>query len=62
VRLFALLMSGGPLPAGTLTPLRQAYRSMVIEEIEELRGRNLACWCAPGSPCHAEILLEMANR
>lgn len=27
---------------------------------EELRGKHLACWCAP-SPCHADILLEIAN-
>lgn len=26
-----------------------------------LRGRNLACWCRPGSPCHADVLLEIAN-
>jgi hypothetical protein len=27
-----------------------------------LRGRNLACWCKAGDPCHADVLLEMANR
>lgn len=27
----------------------------------DLRGRNLACWCAPGQPCHADVLLEFAN-
>lgn len=27
----------------------------------ELRGRNLACWCALGQPCHADVLLEIAN-
>lgn len=26
-----------------------------------LRGKNLACWCAPGQPCHADALLEIAN-
>ena len=32
------------------------------EEIRrELRGKNLACWCAPDDPCHADILLEIAN-
>ena len=25
-----------------------------------LRGQNLLCWCAP-KPCHADILLEIAN-
>lgn len=29
---------------------------------EHLCGKNLACWCAPGHSCHADILLELANR
>jgi hypothetical protein len=27
-----------------------------------LRGKNLACWCKPGEPCHADVLLELANQ
>jgi hypothetical protein len=27
----------------------------------ELRGKNLACWCALDQPCHADVLLEIAN-
>ena len=27
----------------------------------ELRGRDLACWCPPGAPCHADVLLQIAN-
>lgn len=27
-----------------------------------LRGKNLACWCDLEDPCHADILLELANR
>ncbi len=30
--------------------------------IDELRGRDLACWCALDAPCHADVLLEIANR
>ena len=26
-----------------------------------LRGKNLACWCKLGTPCHADVLLELAN-
>ncbi|GAB6842321.1 hypothetical protein HNR00_003530 [Methylorubrum rhodinum] len=26
-----------------------------------IRGKNLACWCAVGSPCHADVLLRLAN-
>ena len=27
----------------------------------ELRGKDLACWCAVGNPCHADVLLNLAN-
>jgi len=30
--------------------------------LHELRGKNLACWCKPGEPCHADVLLDFANR
>ena len=38
------------------------------EAMSELAGKNLACWCpltdAQGNhvPCHADVLLEIANR
>ena len=28
----------------------------------ELAGKNLSCWCPPDQPCHADVLLEIANR
>lgn len=28
---------------------------------EELRGKNLACWCPLERACHADVLLEIAN-
>lgn len=27
----------------------------------ELAGKNLACFCKLGEPCHADVLLELAN-
>ncbi|EHK56869.1 DUF4326 domain-containing protein [Allomesorhizobium alhagi] len=40
-----------------------AARLRVIAGIDRLRGKNLACWCAlDGKPCHAEVLLDIANR
>lgn len=27
----------------------------------ELAGRDLACWCPLDQPCHADVLLELAN-
>ena len=34
----------------------------IIADIAELRGKDLACWCPPDSPCHADVLLELANK
>lgn len=34
--------------------------SGLVDDIEELRGKDLVCWCAP-LPCHGAILLELAN-
>jgi hypothetical protein len=28
----------------------------------ELRGKDLCCWCSPAQTCHADVLLEIANR
>ena len=27
----------------------------------QLGGKNLACWCRLDEPCHADVLLRMAN-
>jgi hypothetical protein len=28
---------------------------------KDLGGKNLACWCALDQPCHADVLLRIAN-
>ena len=33
----------------------------IAESIHELRGRDLACWCPLDHPCHADVLLRLAN-
>lgn len=35
-------------------PSRETIRSA-------LAGHNLACWCKPGTPCHADVLIDLAN-
>jgi len=40
--------------------LRFAF--MLTKVVVELRGKNLACWCPIDRPCHADVLLELANR
>lgn len=38
-----------------------ATRKAILDGLPTLRGKNLACWCAAGAPCHADVLLELAN-
>lgn len=41
----------------------RAVRDYADNHLDELRGKNLACWCAlDGKPCHADVLLKIANR
>ena len=28
---------------------------------DELKGKDLACWCPLSQPCHADVLLELVN-
>jgi hypothetical protein len=36
-------------------------RAMILDCVPQLQGVNLACWCQVGAPCHADVLLEIAN-
>jgi len=43
----------------------ERFRDHVAHDHEaiqrELRGKDLACWCSLDKPCHADVLLEIAN-
>lgn len=32
-----------------------------VTSFQQLRGKDLACWCPLDQPCHADVLLEIAN-
>jgi hypothetical protein len=71
---FVVGKSGGAY-AKTVVDRRHAWQlyrgaalanpALVAAARAELRGRNLACWCAKENPyedvCHAAVLLEIAN-
>lgn len=41
---------------------RVAWTYPSVDEIRsELAGSDLACWCPLDHPCHADVLLELAN-
>ncbi|MDR9443276.1 MAG: DUF4326 domain-containing protein [Schleiferiaceae bacterium] len=37
-------------------------RPLPGRDLEALRGKDLACYCPLDLPCHADVLLELANR
>lgn len=43
----------------------ELYRQRFVHDAREIRaalaGRDLACWCPLDQPCHADVLLELAN-
>jgi hypothetical protein len=43
-------------------PVADRRRAQILERLPELRGLDLYCFCPVGSPCHADVLLELANR
>jgi hypothetical protein len=47
----------GSPPSILLTTVRR----WIVSDLKDLRGKNLACWCALDQPCHADVLLELAN-
>jgi len=63
VDFYAILLQGGLLLATEAEPeLQIKSRAVVRSCLHELRGKNLACWCRKDKPCHADVLLELANR
>jgi hypothetical protein len=67
-----IVISSGPSPWA-----QDFYRELIVTHHEDLRGKNVACWChlCPAhkdgkplgvacpdcAPCHADTLLEVAN-
>lgn len=52
---------------GTREDVVRKYRDYILntprlrESLPELKGKRLACWCAP-LPCHGDVLMELANK
>lgn len=42
---------------GSMVRARQA----ILNDLILLRGHDLACWCQRDQPCHADVLLRLAN-
>jgi len=63
VYLFRLLCIGAiNISCGLKPGIQEAWIAHAGRNIWRLRGKNLACWCPLGSACHADVLLEIANK
>jgi hypothetical protein len=52
---------------GTRAEVIEKYRQYLMSRpglcaaaMDELRGKDLVCWCAPAA-CHGDVLLKVAN-
>ncbi|MER8540302.1 DUF4326 domain-containing protein [Mesorhizobium sp. M1334] len=63
VQLFSQFMCCWTVMLPDPSPQEQdAARLSIFRRLDTLTGRNLACWCAlDGKPCHADVLLNIAN-
>lgn len=41
--------------------MQTAWPELRASIVEELRGKQLCCWCPLDQPCHADVLAEIAN-
>jgi hypothetical protein len=63
VELFLGLLRDGAAPSRRSAdyPKRLDHRAYILAHLDQLRGHDLACWCPLNQPCHADVLLELAN-
>lgn len=45
-----------------LKRFRKKTNQHPFEALSTLKSKNLSCFCKIGDPCHADILLELANQ
>lgn len=60
VKAFKDWLNGDDWACGCLDSY-EGERAYILANIEQLRGKNLACPCPLDQPCHADVLLEIAN-
>lgn len=62
VELFRMLCAGKMCiskSAGSIDAQRD-FLAALNEDLPELVGKDLACWCRLDAPCHVDVLLEVA--
>lgn len=60
-RVLELILDGRFIESSLEKPVL-AHMKRIADNLEKLRGKDLACWCSLDHECHADVLLEFANR
>jgi hypothetical protein len=63
-------VDGTPMSAARVVDRFRAFAEESHEDAANMRaiirgelcGKNLACWCGIAGPCHADVLLAIANQ
>lgn len=42
-------------------PESDKAKAAILDSLGDLRGKDLVCWCRLEQPCHADVLLKLAN-
>ena len=59
---YRLGRDGTAAACGALVRVRYAQNVRYCQEVwVTLAGHAVLCWCAPGAPCYADVLLQWAN-
>jgi len=58
----AVFYRGDGAPRAAVVELYRRWVVPKLPDLTPLRGHDLACWCPLDQPCHADVLLELANR
>lgn len=63
LELFRLLVIGGYICVTTREHMTEQETSAkhIRKNLATLKGKDLACWCPLSAPCHADVLLYLAN-
>jgi uncharacterized protein DUF4326 len=62
VELYRQWIAGSDAHWDSVAESRSKRAQVMHDAPEVLRGHDLGCWCPLDGDCHADVLLELANR
>lgn len=57
---FAVSLYAAWLKGNVFAAELEQRRRWILDNLGALAGKDLCCWCAAGTPCHADVLLALS--